>query len=57
MSEIVAESTEHIFGDDFFARLNGVCNALDNVEARKKLGEGGGQTQIGTFAHFARPLR
>ncbi|KAL3108665.1 hypothetical protein niasHT_019186 [Heterodera trifolii] len=35
MSEIVAESTEHIFGDDFFARLNGVCNALDNVEARR----------------------
>lgn len=25
---------EHIFGDDFYDKLHGVCTALDNVEAR-----------------------
>jgi ubiquitin-activating enzyme E1 len=25
---------EHIFGDDFYDKLSGVCTALDNVEAR-----------------------
>jgi ubiquitin-activating enzyme E1 len=34
LAEIVAESTEQIFHDDFFHQLNGICNALDNVEAR-----------------------
>jgi len=29
-----ASDTEHIFGDDFYDRLSGVCTALDNVEAR-----------------------
>jgi ubiquitin-activating enzyme E1 len=28
----VGSDTEHIFGDDFFENLNGVCNALDNVQ-------------------------
>ena len=32
--EKVASDTEHIFGDDFYDRLSGVCTALDNVEAR-----------------------
>lgn len=32
--EKVASDTEHIFGDDFFSKLSGVCTALDNVEAR-----------------------
>ena len=32
--EKVASDTEHIFGDDFYDTLNGVCTALDNVEAR-----------------------
>ena len=27
-------SLEHIFGDDFYDKLTGVCTALDNVEAR-----------------------
>jgi ubiquitin-activating enzyme E1 len=35
MAEIVSEGTEHVFSDDFFQQLNGVCNALDNVEARE----------------------
>uniref|UniRef100_A0A183CG16 E1 ubiquitin-activating enzyme n=1 Tax=Globodera pallida TaxID=36090 RepID=A0A183CG16_GLOPA len=35
LSDIVADTTEHIFGDSFFANLNGVCNALDNVDARR----------------------
>ncbi|KAJ1471875.1 hypothetical protein T484DRAFT_1842446, partial [Baffinella frigidus] len=30
----VGSDTEHIFGDDFFDNLHGVCNALDNVQAR-----------------------
>uniref|UniRef100_A0A7S2S539 Ubiquitin-activating enzyme E1 C-terminal domain-containing protein n=1 Tax=Mucochytrium quahogii TaxID=96639 RepID=A0A7S2S539_9STRA len=30
----VAADTENIFGDDFFASLDAVCTALDNVEAR-----------------------
>lgn len=30
----VGADTEHIYTDDFFANLNGVANALDNVEAR-----------------------
>lgn len=32
--EKVASDTEHIFGDDFYDTLSGVCTALDNVEAR-----------------------
>lgn len=32
--EKVAADTEHIFGDDFYDKLSGVCTALDNVEAR-----------------------
>jgi ubiquitin-activating enzyme E1 len=32
--EKVAQETEHIFGDDFYDKLTGVCTALDNVEAR-----------------------
>jgi len=30
----VAPDTENVFGDDFFAKLDMVCTALDNVEAR-----------------------
>lgn len=32
--EKVAGDTEHLFGDDFYDKLSGVCTALDNVEAR-----------------------
>jgi ubiquitin-activating enzyme E1 len=32
--EKVATDTEHLFGDDFYNNLSGVCTALDNVEAR-----------------------
>lgn len=32
--EKVGAETEHIFGDDFYDKLSGVCTALDNVEAR-----------------------
>jgi ubiquitin-activating enzyme E1 len=32
--EKVASDTEHIFGDNFYDQLSGVCTALDNVEAR-----------------------
>lgn len=32
--EKVAAETEHLFGDDFYDKLSGVCTALDNVEAR-----------------------
>ena len=32
--EKVGADTEHIFGDDFYDKLDGVCTALDNVEAR-----------------------
>lgn len=32
--EKVASDTEHLFGDDFYDKLSGVCTALDNVEAR-----------------------
>lgn len=32
--EKVAPETEHMFGDDFYDKLSGVCTALDNVEAR-----------------------
>merc|ERR1712038_54930 len=32
--EKVGAETEHIFGDDFYDKLTGVCTALDNVEAR-----------------------
>eukprot|EP00529_Nitzschia_sp_RCC80_P003907 CAMPEP_0113454200 /NCGR_PEP_ID=MMETSP0014_2-20120614/7742_1 /TAXON_ID=2857 /ORGANISM="Nitzschia sp." /LENGTH=1060 /DNA_ID=CAMNT_0000345601 /DNA_START=215 /DNA_END=3397 /DNA_ORIENTATION=+ /assembly_acc=CAM_ASM_000159 len=34
LQEKVAADTEHIFGDDFYDKLSGVCTALDNVEAR-----------------------
>lgn len=30
----VGTETENVYNDEFFARLNGVANALDNVEAR-----------------------
>ncbi|CEG71464.1 Putative Podospora anserina S mat genomic DNA chromosome 3, supercontig 2 (Fragment) [Rhizopus microsporus] len=33
--ERVGPDTEHIYDDDFFESLDGVTNALDNVEARK----------------------
>jgi len=32
--EKVATETENLFGDDFYTKINGVCTALDNVEAR-----------------------
>lgn len=32
--EKAASDTEHLFGDDFYDKLSGVCTALDNVEAR-----------------------
>ncbi len=32
--EKVGAETEHLFGDDFYDKLTGVCTALDNVEAR-----------------------
>lgn len=32
--EKVGAETEHLFGDDFYDKLSGVCTALDNVEAR-----------------------
>lgn len=35
LQEAVGEKTEHIFGDEFFDRLDGVTNALDNVAARQ----------------------
>ena len=31
----VLRETEHIYDDNFFNKLNGVVNALDNVRARK----------------------
>lgn len=30
----VGGDTENIFNDDFYESLNGICNALDNIEAR-----------------------
>lgn len=30
----VGEETEKVYNDDFFQKLNGVANALDNVNAR-----------------------
>jgi len=30
----VGKETENLFGDDFYDKLDGVCTALDNVEAR-----------------------
>jgi len=30
----VGPETEHIYTDDFFEKLTGVANALDNVDAR-----------------------
>ncbi|CAL2040742.1 unnamed protein product [Caenorhabditis brenneri] len=35
LAERVGIETEHIFNDDFFGELNGVANALDNVDARR----------------------
>jgi ubiquitin-activating enzyme E1 len=32
--EKVAPDTEHLFGDDFYDKLSGVCTALDNIDAR-----------------------
>ena len=34
MNRVGAE-TEHIYTDNFFEKLTGVTNALDNVDARK----------------------
>ena len=31
----VGPETERVYDDDFFESLNGVANALDNVDARK----------------------
>lgn len=31
----VSPDSENIYGDDFFANIDGVANALDNVQARK----------------------
>lgn len=31
----VGPDTERVYDDDFFESLNGVANALDNVDARK----------------------
>jgi ubiquitin-activating enzyme E1 len=33
-SNRVGAETEELFNEDFFNSLDGVCNALDNVEAR-----------------------
>ncbi|KAJ9057189.1 E1 ubiquitin-activating protein [Entomophthora muscae] len=33
-SDRVGADTEHVYGDDFFAQLDFITNALDNVEAR-----------------------
>lgn len=30
----VGEETEHIYNDEFFNQIDGVCNALDNIAAR-----------------------
>lgn len=35
MCERVGSDTENLFDDAFFNNLDGVANALDNVEARK----------------------
>ncbi|CAX65051.1 E1 ubiquitin-activating enzyme [Caenorhabditis elegans] len=35
LAERVGLETEHIFNDEFFGELNGVANALDNVDARR----------------------
>ncbi|CAD6195430.1 unnamed protein product [Caenorhabditis auriculariae] len=35
LAERVGADTENIFNDDFFEELNGVANALDNVDARR----------------------
>jgi ubiquitin-activating enzyme E1 len=32
----VGPDTEHIFDDTFWARLDGITNALDNVDARMR---------------------
>lgn len=34
----VGPDTERIYDDDFFESLDGVANALDNVDARKENG-------------------
>ena len=34
MKDRVAQDTEHVFNEDFWESLDGVTNALDNVEAR-----------------------
>ncbi|KAF2162515.1 hypothetical protein M409DRAFT_27139 [Zasmidium cellare ATCC 36951] len=34
MKDLVAQSTEHVFNEDFWESLDGVTNALDNVDAR-----------------------
>ncbi len=33
----VLPETENVYNDEFFERLDGVVNALDNVKARKKI--------------------
>ena len=34
MESRVGPETEHFFDDEFFSKLDGVANALDNVDAR-----------------------
>lgn len=64
----VGPETENVYDDEFFEELDGVANALDNVDARiymdrrcvyyrKPLLESGtlgtkGNTQVITIAHF-----
>ena len=44
----VGPDTEELFDDDFFGSLNGVCNALDNVQARMYMDQ--------RCVYFAKPL-
>lgn len=37
----VGPDTERVYDDDFFEGLDGVANALDNVDARERGGLGG----------------
>ena len=34
IKDLIAQSTEHVFNEDFWNNLDGVTNALDNVDAR-----------------------
>ena len=35
LEQFVGKNTEHIFDDKFWMDLDGICNALDNMEARR----------------------